>query len=101
VDITQAPLNQVMILEEVSMTRQNDKRSGKDSGGGGSNGGGGKRGMPAKGWEKGDIVRDMVVQPNDPPVPRKPGSRREDMTIKVPDDTSDTANAPADLPKGE
>lgn len=67
------------------MTRQNDKRSGKDSGGGGSNGGGGKRGMPAKGWEKGDIARDMVLQPDDPDVPRKPGSHREDRTIKVPE----------------
>jgi len=42
------------------MTRQNEKRSGKNSGGGGPNGGGGKRGIPIKGWEKGDIVRDIV-----------------------------------------
>ena len=80
---------------------QNDKRSGKDSGGGGSNGGGGKRGMPAKGWEKGDIVRDMVIQPNDQEVLRKPGSRREDRTMRVPDDVADTANAPTEQPKRE
>lgn len=70
------------------MTRPNDKRSGKDSGGGGPNGGGGKRGMPQKGWEKGDIARDMVVQPGDPDVPRKPGSSREDRTLKGSDDNS-------------
>jgi hypothetical protein len=64
------------------MARQNEKRSGKDSGGGGPNGGGGKRGIPRKGWEKGDIVRDMVIQPDDTEVPRKPGSSRVDRTIK-------------------
>jgi hypothetical protein len=64
------------------MARPNEKRSGKDSGGGGSNGGGGKRGIPRKGWEKGDIVRDMVLQADDPEIPRKPGSSREDRTIK-------------------
>jgi len=65
------------------MARQNEKRSGKDSGGGGSNGGGGKRGIPRKGWEKGDIVRDMVIQGDDPEIPRKPGSKRVEQTIKV------------------
>jgi hypothetical protein len=39
--------------------------------------------MPVQGWEKGDIVRDMVIQPGGPEVPRKPGSRRTDRTIKV------------------
>jgi hypothetical protein len=67
------------------MARAKEKRSAKDAGGGGSNGGGGKRGMPPQGWEKGDIVRDMVVQPDGPEVPRKPGSAREDRTVKVPE----------------
>lgn len=68
------------------MARQNEKRSGsgKHSGGGGPNGGGGKRGIPRKGWEKGDIVRDMVIQPDDPGIPLKPGSKRIDRTLKVP-----------------
>jgi hypothetical protein len=73
------------------MARQNTRRSGKNSGGGGPNGGGGKRGLPVQGWEKGDIVRDMVIQPGDPEVPRKPGSRRTDRTIKVPEGNSDAA----------
>lgn len=62
--------------------RRNEARSGKDSGGGGSSGGGGKRGIPVKGWEKGDIVRDVVIQPGDPEIPRKPGSRRTDRTLR-------------------
>lgn len=68
--------------EEIPMARQNEKRSGKDAGGGGSRGGGGKRGIPRNGWEKGDIVRDMVIQTDDPEIPRKPGSRRKDRTIR-------------------
>jgi hypothetical protein len=39
--------------------------------------------MPADGWEKGDIVRDMVVHDDDRPIPRKPGSRRTDRTLSV------------------
>ena len=70
------------------MTRPNDKRSGKDAGGGGSNGGGGKRGMTNKGWEKGDIARDMVIQPDGPAIPRKPGSSRQDKTVPAADDGS-------------
>jgi hypothetical protein len=73
------------------MTRQNEKRSGKNSGGGGSNGGGGKRGIPVKGWEKGDIARDMVVQLDDSNIPRKPGSAREDRTVKVEEKRADNA----------
>jgi hypothetical protein len=75
------------------MARQNTRRSGKDAGGGGATGGGGKRGMPAGGWEKGDIVRDVVIQPDDPGVPRKPGSRREDRTIEIPENSDPAATA--------
>lgn len=63
--------------------RRNKPRSGEDGGGGASNGGGGKRGIPIKGWEKGDIVRNMVIQPDGPEIPLKPGSRRIDRTIKA------------------
>jgi hypothetical protein len=74
--------------------RHNTPRSGEDAGGGGSNGGGGKRGIPIKGWEKGDIVRDMVVQPDGPQIPRKPGSRREDRTVEAKENHSESAAAP-------
>jgi len=79
--------------------RRNKPRSGKDAGGGGSNGGGGKRGIPVKGWEKGDIVRDMVVQPNGPEIPRKPGSRREDQIVKAATNDPKTDAEPATEPQ--
>jgi hypothetical protein len=43
----------------------------------------------------------MVIQPDDPEVPRKPGSRRKDKTIKVPDDASDSVNVPNQHSKSE
>ena len=73
--------------------RRNTPRSGQDAGGGGSNGGGGKRGIPIKGWEKGDIARDMVVPPDGPRIPRKPGSRREDRTVEAKENHSESAAA--------
>jgi hypothetical protein len=73
--------------------RRNTPRSGQDGGGGGSTGGGGKRGIPIKGWEKGDIVRDMVVPPDGPQIPRKPGSRREDRTVEPKENNSEMAAA--------
>ena len=69
--------------------RRNEPRSGKDAGGAGSSGGGGRRGIPVRGWEKGDIVRDMVVQPDGPQIPRKPGSQRKDRTIEPAENTPD------------
>jgi len=75
------------------MTRQQGKQSGSHSGGGGANGGGGKRGIPQNGWEKGDIVRDMVIRPGDTGIPRKPGSKRIDQTISLADPAED-ASAP-------
>ncbi len=72
--------------------RRNTPRSGQDGGGGGSAGGGGKRGIPIKGWEKGDIVRDMVVPPDGPQISRKPGSRREDRTVEPKESKSETAD---------
>ncbi len=79
--------------------RRHEPRSGKDAGGGAANGGGGKRGIPVKGWEKGDIVRDVVIQKDDPPIPRKPGSRRVDRTIKAADNTPKAASSPASTSK--
>jgi hypothetical protein len=74
--------------------RRNVPRSGKDAGGGAANGGGGKRGIPLKGWEKGDIVRDVVIQPDGPQIPRKPGSRRVDRTVKAKGEVPQSDAAP-------
>jgi len=77
-------------MERKNQVRKNTPRSGKDAGGGGSNGGGGKRGIPVKGWEKGDIVRDMVVDPDGPQIPLKPGSRRKNRTVQPKGQDADT-----------
>ncbi len=78
------------------MARQLSKRAGTHSGGGGANGGGGKRGIPVRGWEKGDIVRNMVIQSGDPGIPRKPGSRRDDQTISVAGPAKETSEPKSD-----
>ncbi len=41
--------------------RSGYKKGDQHSGGGGSAGGGGKKRRPDKGWEKGDVVRDVDI----------------------------------------
>jgi hypothetical protein len=48
----------------------------KHSGGGGHRGGGGKKGRPAGGWEKGDVVRDVDDHESPFQVKAKPGRRK-------------------------
>lgn len=50
------------------------------SGGGGSIGGGGKRHRPLRGWEKGDVVRDVEPGPGEGAPKRKP-RRKPDREV--------------------